>query len=91
VTADFNALESKCKNQSGDTYIKGLKSCTNNSPENLSKGLTHVRSPRIGWFRRDLWWLSCQETIMSRKIPRISHSPKRCLPLRTLWCLILTH
>jgi hypothetical protein len=44
VTTNFRELEMKCKNASGDTYIKSLQSGTNVSAENLSKGFTHVVS-----------------------------------------------
>jgi hypothetical protein len=42
VTTNFKQLEKKCKNASGDVYIKSLQSGTNISIENLSKGFTHV-------------------------------------------------
>jgi hypothetical protein len=39
---EFNHLATKCKNTSGEPYIKSLKSGTNISIENFSKGFTHV-------------------------------------------------
>jgi hypothetical protein len=42
VCREFSDLKTKCKTGTGDTYIQSLRLGANISPENLSKGFTHV-------------------------------------------------